>query len=87
MSGDRGCWQSERRFRKAGAEAGVWTPVIVVRFPRAEDPPQVVLPERNQEVQALPAEAAQQRFTKRVPLGRLNPGCGGRGRPWRPRPR
>jgi hypothetical protein len=69
MAGDRGCGKPGRWLGKARAEARVRVAAIVMCLSRAKNPSQVVLAEWNQEVQALPAETAEQSFTDRVSLG------------------
>jgi hypothetical protein len=45
MAGDRGCGKPGRWLRKARAEARMRGAAIVVHFPRAKDPAQVLLAE------------------------------------------
>ena len=55
MAGDRGSRQAGGWLREAWTETGVRAAAIVMDLPQTEDAPQVLLPERNQEIQALPA--------------------------------
>ena len=66
--------QPRRWLGKARAEACVRAAAIGVCLPCAKNPSPGVLAERDQEVQALPAETAEQSFTDRVRPGRLNRG-------------
>lgn len=72
MASDRGHWYPGTRIRESRAETRVRAAAIVVEPPGAKNPPQVVLLEWNQEVQALPAEAAEEPFTEGVGLGRVD---------------
>jgi hypothetical protein len=67
--------QPRRWLGKARAEARVRAAAIGVCLPCAKNPSPGVLAERDQEVQALPAETAEQSFTDRVRPGRLNRGA------------
>ena len=53
MADDLGGRQSGRYLRESGAEAGVRAAAIIIRLPKPKNPRQMVLPSRNEEVQAL----------------------------------
>ena len=55
MADDRGGRQPRRGLRQAGPQPAMGPRRIVMDLPYAKHLPQMRLPERNQEVQALPA--------------------------------
>lgn len=58
-----------RWLRDPWAEGHVRAPCIIVWHPLVQETPQVVLGERDQEVQALPATCAQEPLTHTISLG------------------
>ena len=54
------------------AEARVWSAPIVVSHPRAHDMVDMALVERNQPIQTLAPDCANQAFAEGVPLRRPN---------------
>ena len=53
MASDRGNWYPGTRLRESRAEPRVRAAAIVVSLPRAKNPSQVLLPERNQGIETL----------------------------------
>ena len=58
-----------RWLRGAWTQGHVWATFLVVWHPLVQETPQVVLDERNQKVQALPPQRAQQALAKGTRLG------------------
>ena len=63
MVADQGRGQSRRCLRQARTEAGVRAPAVIMELPDAKNPPQMILPERSQEVQTLATETAEEALT------------------------
>ncbi len=75
MAGECGRTQAGWWLWQTRAETGVRAAPIVVQPPRAKDPPQVGLSERDQEVQALPPQRPEEPLADRVGLGSLDRGA------------
>ena len=59
MVADQGRGQSRRCLRQARTETAVWASPVIMHLPDAKDPPQMLLPEWNQEIQTLSAQASE----------------------------
>ena len=69
MTGDRRSGESGRRCRQARPEGGVRTAPVIMEPPGEQRSPQMRLPDRDQEVQAL-AQRSQESFTIAIRQGR-----------------
>jgi hypothetical protein len=70
MAGDRRGGKSGRRRRQARPEGRVRTAPVIMEPPAEQRPPQMRLPERDQEIQALAPERSQESFTITIRIRR-----------------
>lgn len=59
------------RVRDSWPKAGVWAALIVMRAPGLQQPTQVVFRQRDEKVEAFPAERTNDTFTEAVRFGAL----------------
>lgn len=71
--GGRGHGQSAQWLGKAGTGATARPVASAIGTPGARGPPKVLLAERDEEVQALPAETSEKPFAGRVGAVGTNP--------------